>query len=144
MIESVDVLDLPGFLVPRLLKRRFSEFLYEAACNQEETGGLEQGLDDEAEPVPPVPLRGPEGGLRAAPAACSPAARRCSARPASAACPTPTRVVGRACAGRARPRTPGTARGGARRRTLCRRTRSRSWPRPRRRSGTGARTGACR
>src|SRR3954465_14344067 len=31
-------------------KRRFSEFLYEASCNQEETGGLEQGLDDEAEP----------------------------------------------------------------------------------------------
>src|SRR5690242_6408921 len=32
-------------------KRRFSEFLYETACNQEETGGLEQRLDDEAEPV---------------------------------------------------------------------------------------------
>src|SRR5689334_17024351 len=32
-------------------KRRFSELLGEAACNQEETGGLEQGLDDEAEPV---------------------------------------------------------------------------------------------
>src|SRR3954454_3041166 len=36
---------------PDVAKRRFSEFLYEAACNQEETGGLEQGLDDEAEPV---------------------------------------------------------------------------------------------
>src|SRR3954454_19938303 len=36
---------------PDVAKRRFSEFLYEAACNQEETGGLEQRLDDEAEPV---------------------------------------------------------------------------------------------
>src|SRR3954447_25436554 len=104
-------------------------------------GGLQPGRD--RRPGAGTGRRS-RAGRSAAPAACSPAARRCSARPASAACPTPTRVVGRACAGRARPRTPGTARGGARRRTLCRRTRSRSWPRPRRRSGTGARTGACR
>jgi hypothetical protein len=32
-------------------KRRFSEFPSELACNQEYAGGLEQGLDDEAEPV---------------------------------------------------------------------------------------------
>src|SRR3954447_23418650 len=32
-------------------KRRFSEFAGEASRNQEETGGLGQGLDDEAEPV---------------------------------------------------------------------------------------------
>ena len=32
-------------------KRRFSEFPSEPACNQEYAGGLEQGLDDEAEPV---------------------------------------------------------------------------------------------
>ena len=32
-------------------KRRFSEFSSEPACNQEYAGGLEQGLDDEAEPV---------------------------------------------------------------------------------------------
>src|SRR3954452_24925551 len=32
-------------------KRRFSEFSGEAACNQEETGGLEQGLNDEPEAV---------------------------------------------------------------------------------------------
>ncbi len=29
-------------------KRRLSQFACEASCNQEETGGLEQGLDDEA------------------------------------------------------------------------------------------------
>ena len=34
-----------------LVKRRFSEFPSELACNQEYAGGLEQGLDDEAEPV---------------------------------------------------------------------------------------------
>jgi hypothetical protein len=28
--------------------RRLSQFPGEASCNQEETGGLEQGLDDEA------------------------------------------------------------------------------------------------
>src|SRR6478672_80394 len=33
------------------VKRRFSELPGETARNQEETGGLEQGLDDEAEPV---------------------------------------------------------------------------------------------
>src|SRR6201986_745247 len=32
-------------------KRRFSQFPSEPACNQEYAGGLEQGLDDEAEPV---------------------------------------------------------------------------------------------
>src|SRR4051794_22957490 len=32
-------------------KRRFSQLADEATCNQEETGGLEQGLDDEAEAV---------------------------------------------------------------------------------------------
>src|SRR3954471_20801058 len=31
-------------------QRRLSQFADEAFCNQEETGGLEQGLDDEAEP----------------------------------------------------------------------------------------------
>src|SRR3954447_26091965 len=31
-------------------KRRLSQFAGEASRNQEETGGLEQGLDDEAEP----------------------------------------------------------------------------------------------
>ena len=35
----------------RFHKRRFSEFPSELACNQEYAGGLEQGLDDEAEPV---------------------------------------------------------------------------------------------
>ena len=34
-----------------LPKRRFSEFPSELACNQEYAGGLEQGLNDEAEPV---------------------------------------------------------------------------------------------
>src|SRR5918999_857187 len=29
-------------------KRQLSQFPSEASCNQEETGGLEQGLDDEA------------------------------------------------------------------------------------------------
>jgi hypothetical protein len=32
-------------------KRRFSEFPSEPACNQKYAGGLEQGPDDEAEPV---------------------------------------------------------------------------------------------
>src|SRR3954453_4333898 len=36
-------------------QRRISEFPGEASCNQEETGGLEQGLDGEPEAVPPVP-----------------------------------------------------------------------------------------
>src|SRR4051812_50229689 len=35
----------------KISKRRFSEFSGEAACNQEETGGLEQGLNDEPEAV---------------------------------------------------------------------------------------------
>src|SRR4051794_41616346 len=33
------------------LKRRFSQFAGDASCNQEDACGLEQGLDDEAEPV---------------------------------------------------------------------------------------------
>src|SRR5215211_2630184 len=35
----------------RVPKKRFSELAGEAACNQEYTGGLQQRLDDEAEPV---------------------------------------------------------------------------------------------
>src|SRR4051812_50080752 len=35
----------------KISKRRFSEFAGEASRNQEETGGLEQGLDDEPEAV---------------------------------------------------------------------------------------------
>src|SRR4051794_18852202 len=38
-------------LLCRSSKRRFSEFAGEASRNQEETGGLEQGLDNEPEPV---------------------------------------------------------------------------------------------
>jgi hypothetical protein len=34
-------------------KRRFSQFAGHASCNQENAGGLEQGLDDEAEAVVP-------------------------------------------------------------------------------------------
>ena len=40
-----------AMLVIGRAKRRFSEFPGEASCNQEETGGLEQRLHDEAEPV---------------------------------------------------------------------------------------------
>src|SRR3954471_7345318 len=36
---------------PQGPKRRFSELTGEAVCNQEYAGGLEQRLDDEAEPV---------------------------------------------------------------------------------------------
>src|SRR3712207_9349426 len=35
----------------RAAKSRFSEFAGEAACNQEYAGALQQGLDDEAEPI---------------------------------------------------------------------------------------------
>jgi hypothetical protein len=103
------------FLRGRGHKRRLSQFSGETSCNQEETGGLEQGLDDEALAVPLVPLRGPEDRLRAAPGVCSPAARRCCARPASASCPAWSRAAGGACGGGARRRRPGTARGWPRR-----------------------------
>src|SRR3954449_10098797 len=33
------------------LQKRFSQFASHASCNQEDACGLEQGLDDEAEPV---------------------------------------------------------------------------------------------
>src|SRR4051794_41450604 len=95
----------------RIAKRRFSEFSGEALCNQEETGGLEQGLDDEPEAVvaqgETFVLQQPGVAALDRPAPL-PQAR--AVRPPAA------------CAGEARPRTPGTARGGARRRSLCPRT----------------------
>jgi hypothetical protein len=37
--------------MPARRKRRLSEFACEPPCNQEYAGGLEQRLDEEAEPV---------------------------------------------------------------------------------------------
>src|SRR3954451_25361572 len=61
-------------------KRQFSELTGEAVCNQEYAGGLEQRLDDEAEPVvaqSQAPVF-PDPGIAAfdrpaAPAQCRPA-----------------------------------------------------------------------
>ena len=47
MIEWLDD-SLPDLTVVRAHKKRFSELAGEAACNQEYTGGLQQGLDNEA------------------------------------------------------------------------------------------------
>src|SRR3954464_13503610 len=43
----------PVFLAANcsVIKTRFSELAGEAACNQEYTGGLQQGLDNEAEAI---------------------------------------------------------------------------------------------
>ena len=40
------------FLMARVMyKRRFSQFASHASCNHEDACGLQQGLDDETEPV---------------------------------------------------------------------------------------------
>jgi hypothetical protein len=51
LLEVILFVSNPRGDVKPLAKRRFSEFPSELACNQEYAGGLEQGLNDEAEPV---------------------------------------------------------------------------------------------
>src|SRR4051794_4529998 len=84
-------------------QRRLSQSADEASCNQEETGGLEQGLDDEPEPVVTErrALVLQEPGVAALD------------RPAPPAQPRPARPAALAQAGR-RPPRPAPPPGGAR------------------------------